>query len=550
MFSTIRGRIAVIAVLALGSIWSLLPRDVTVRERGPDGRMRDITVRRVPIKLGLDLQGGIHLALEVDESQSPVADRADALDRALTVVRTRIDEFGVSEPLIQKVGTDRLVVELAGIEDPARAIEVVRRTAFLEWRITDMQERFAGAIEAIDRALLAAGVTAEGGERKAEPTALEQLLRPDTGQGETDTTEAKEDSLFTVDRPGPLSSLLYNGEIPGEFLVPEEDYPHADSLINLPVVQNNLPRGLELVWATEPISQAGRSYRPIYSVERRPVIRGDQLTDAQATIDPTTNQAIVRFELTRSGGRTFRRETRQHVNDYMAIMLEGRVFGRPPIIRDEIGRTGQIELGSQSLQEAQDLALVLRAGALPAPLVIVEERTVGPSLGRDSIDQGIRAALIAAAVVILVVAAYYRLTGFLAIVALGFYGLFTLGGLAMFGATLTLPGLAGFALSVGMAVDANVLIFERIREELAQSKTVRTAVDSGFQHAMSAIVDSNITTVLTALFLFQFGTGPVRGFAVTLIVGILASFITAVFVTRTMFLTWLQLRPAVKELSI
>lgn len=512
--------------------------------------MTDVKVRRVPIKLGLDLQGGIHLALEVDESQRPVADRADALDRALTVIRTRIDEFGVQEPLIQKVGTDRLIVELAGIDNLTRAIDVVRRTAYLEWRITDMQERFASSIEAIDRALLAAGVTAEGGEGAAEPTAIDQLLRPDTGQGEADTTEAQADTAFTVDQPGPLSALLYNGEIPGEFLVPEEDFPRVDSLIRLPAVENNIPRGLELVWATEPISQAGRSYRPLYAVERRSVITGEQLTDAQATIDPTTNQSIVRFELTRSGGRTFRRETRQHVNDYMAIMLEGRVFGRPPVIRDEIGRTGQIELGSQSLQEAQDLALVLRAGALPAPLVIVEERTVGPSLGRDSIEQGIRAAVIAAILVIMLVVAYYRLAGVLAVVALGFYGLFTLGGLALFGATLTLPGLAGFALSVGMAVDANVLIFERVREELAQNKTVRLAVDAGFQNAMSAIIDSNITTVLTALFLFQFGTGPVRGFAVTLIVGILASFITAVFVTRTLFLIWLQLRPASKELSI
>jgi preprotein translocase subunit SecD len=235
----------------------------------------------------------------------------------------------------------------------------------------------------------------------------------------------------------------------------------------------------------------------------------------------------------------------------MAIMLDGRVHRQPPVIRSQIGRRGQIELGSASLQEAQDLALVLRAGALPAPIQIVEERTVGPSLGHDSIIQGRRAAMIAAITVIVVVVAYYRLSGILAVVALVFYGLFTLGGLAMFGATLTLPGLAGFALSIGMAVDANVLIFERIREEeVAHGKSSRLVVDDGFRHAMPAIIDSNITTVLTALFLFQFGTGPVKGFAITLIVGIFASFLTAVFVTRTLFLIWLQTGHATKELSI
>ncbi len=234
----------------------------------------------------------------------------------------------------------------------------------------------------------------------------------------------------------------------------------------------------------------------------------------------------------------------------MAIILDGRVFRQPPVIRSEIGRTGQIELGTGSLQEAQDLALVLRAGALPAPLRIVEERMVGPSLGRDSIRQGQRAALVAALMVIGIMVIYYRLAGLLAITALAFYILFTLGGLASFGATLTLPGLAGFVLSLGIAVDANVLIFERIREELKLGKTPRSAVDSGFQNAMPAIIDANVTTVITAAFLFQFGTGPVKGFAVTLIVGIIASLITAVFVTKTLFLVWLQRRAAAKELSI
>jgi preprotein translocase subunit SecD len=285
-------------------------------------------------------------------------------------------------------------------------------------------------------------------------------------------------------------------------------------------------------------------------VDRRPIITGEYLSDAQARIDPTYNQAVADFQLTRAGGRIFSRATGQHVNDYMAIVLDGRVQGRPPIIKSQIGQRGQIELGNASLQDAQDLALTLRAGALPAPLTIVEERTVGPSLGKDSIDKGKRAAVVGTIAVMLIMAVYYRIAGLLAVAALGFYVVFLLGGLALFGATLTMPGLAAFVLSIGIAVDANVLINERIREELAHNKTLRAAIDAGFQHAMPAIVDSNLSTILTALFLFQFGTGPVKGFAITLVLGILASFLSAVFVTRTFFLIWIQRRPAMKELSI
>jgi preprotein translocase subunit SecD len=234
----------------------------------------------------------------------------------------------------------------------------------------------------------------------------------------------------------------------------------------------------------------------------------------------------------------------------MAILLDGRVQGRPPVIQSRISRNGQITLGNKSLQEAQDLALTLKAGALPIPLKIVEERQVGASLGSDSIRKGITAGVVGTAMVILIMLVFYRMSGVLAVVALGLYILFTLGGLSMINATLTLPGLAGIVLSVGIAVDANVLIFERIREELLHGKTVRLSVDEGFKHAMNAIIDSNVSTVLTALFLFQFGTGPVKGFAVTLIMGIIASMITAVFVTRTFFMIWLQRRPTMSTLSI
>ncbi len=550
MLSSIRNRLIFIAVLVAISVFSLIPRDVTVRVRDESGVMKDTTIRRVPLKLGLDLQGGIHLALEIDESKGRVQDPAGAIDRALTVIRTRVDEFGVSEPLIQKVGSERIVVELAGIDNPARAKQIVQRSAFLEWRIVDMDNRFRDALPAIDRALEDAGVQlASTAATPAGPSAVQQLLGADSVAPDSAVAA---DSTEALDQPGPLSAYLYGSQtgMPGEFLVPEENFPHVDSVINLDVAQRAIPRGVALAWAMEPVSQGATLYRPLYAVDDRPIITGEVLSDARATIDPVSRASIVTFELNRAGGRVLRRETGRHIDDFMAIMLDGRVNRQPPVIRSQIYRRGQIELGSAPLREAEDLALVLRAGALPAPVVIVEERTVGPSLGRDSVRKGEVAGVVATLVVLLIMAFYYRAAGLLAIVGLAFYVLFTLGGLASLDATLTLPGLAGFVLSLGLAVDANVLIFERIREEMKLNKTPRSAVDEGFRHAMPAIIDANITTVITAAFLFQFGTGPVQGFAVTLIIGIIASVISAVFVTRTLFLIWIQRRPATEGLSI
>jgi preprotein translocase subunit SecD len=234
----------------------------------------------------------------------------------------------------------------------------------------------------------------------------------------------------------------------------------------------------------------------------------------------------------------------------MAIVLDDRVMGRPPVIQSAIGSRGQITMGGRDLQAASDLALVLRAGSLPTPLKIAEVRQIGASLGQDSINKGMTAGIIAIFLVVGVMVIYYRFSGMLAVAALVLYVLFTLAVLAGFGAALTLPGLAGFVLSIGIAVDANVLIFERIREELAHGKTVRTAVDEGFRHAMSAIVDSNVATALTAAVLYQYGTGPVRGFAVTLLAGIAASMVTSIFVVRTFYMIWLNRSQSTQTLSI
>ncbi|PYO85612.1 MAG: protein translocase subunit SecD [Gemmatimonadetes bacterium] len=549
----LRSRLFIIGGLVLLSVWALIPADTTQRVRdATTGRMKDTTIRRVPLNLGLDLQGGIHLALEVDQSKGPVPDPAEAIHRAERVVRTRIDEFGTTEPVVQVVGNDRLIVELAGEKDPARAKGIIQRTAFLEFRITDMKNLFRDALPEIDKTLRRAGVKTPG--QAGAAANVTQLFGADTGKGKaknkSEKTKAAAKDTTELNAPGPLASLLYQGQLPGEFLVPEEQVPVAESLLARPEVQRLIPRGIELKWGTEVASRAARTYRALYAVEDRPIITGEELEKAQAQRDPMTNQSVVNFTLSRRGGRIFERETGRHVQDYMAIILDGRVQGQPPVIKSQIGQHGQIELGAKPLQDAQDLALVLRAGALPAPLTIVEERTIGPSLGKDSINDGIRAGVVGVALVIVIMVGYYRLSGVLAVSALGLYVLFTLAGLAWFGFTLTLPGLAGLVLSVGIAVDANVLIFERIREELQHGKLVRTAVDEGFKHAMSAIIDSNVSTVLTAFILYLVGTGPVQGFAITLIIGITASMVTAVYVVRTFYMIWLARRPDMVTLSV
>ncbi len=562
MFASIRSRLILIAVLAAISIWQLIPSTVQ-RTQVIDGRSVEVTDTVYHPSLGLDLQGGMHLALELDESKRVSTDKKRDLGLALTVLRKRIDEFGVTEPLIQQVGDNRIIVELAGQSDPDRAKGIVQRAAFLEFMITDKSGQFERALPAMDRVARRLGITAGPGAAPSAPSAVQQLLQGDSASDSagTDSTAAPGDSAAAGDTTtlatgGVLESLVRPSSeagfapIPGEFVVPEGAWPRVDSILSLPEIQRLIPRGITFRWLSQSQVAGTQSYRLLYALEDKPIITGERLVDAQASLDQTTQGSVVTFQLDRAGGRQFGRETAAHVGDYMAILLDGRVQGRPPIIQSQITRNGQITLGSRPIQEAQDLALTLKAGALPIPLKIVDERQVGPSLGADSIRAGLTAGIVGMLLVIVIMAGYYRLSGLLAILALALYVLFAMGGLAMIDATLTLPGLAGLVLSIGIAVDANVLIFERIREELLLGKTVRLSVDEGFRHAMSAIIDSNVSTVLTALFLFQFGTGPVKGFAVTLIMGIIASMITAIFVTRTFFMIWLDRRPAMSTLSI
>jgi preprotein translocase subunit SecD len=560
--SNLKWRLIGIVGLTALAVFFLFPRNKTVKQRGSDGVLRESVQRHVPLRYGLDLQGGMHIALEVDDSkQAVVGSKSDLIDRALKTVRNRIEGFGVSEPVIQKAGNDRIIVELPGIADQERAMAVVQNQAFLEFKITDKTQALERVLPRLDAIIkeknLSPAGTATGTQTPSAPKGLQGLLTStDTAKKQDSsktvaaatTDSAKKDSL-TLATGGALSNLIQQGGMPGEYFVETANVPTVDRFINDSSVKAALPPAREILFGTDSTVIGGRTYKSLYVVDSRPIITGEYLIDAKPNTSPLEG-TIVQFKMNNVGGRKFRTETGKHVGDYMAIVLDKRVMGRPPVIQSAIGTDGQITMGGKDLAAAQDLALVLRAGALPVPLRVAEIRSIGPSLGQDSINKGMRASIIAVALVVLVMVIYYRLSGLLAVGALAFYVLFTLATLAGFDAVLTLPGIAGFVLSIGIAVDANVLIFERIREELDRGKTVRTAIDEGFKHAMPAIIDSNVSTILTAAVLYQYGTGPVRGFAVTLIAGIVASLVSAIFIVRTLYLLWLQRTRGAQTLSI
>jgi preprotein translocase subunit SecD len=567
--SNLKWRLALIGVLILASAWALFPRNVKVRQRRADGSFFDTTTYRVPLRKGLDLSGGMHLALEVDDSKGVVADKAEAIDRALKVVRTRIEGMGVSETVIQKAGNDRIIVEIPGIDDRERATNMVQDQAFLEFQITDKTNGFEKAMPRLDALAKQKGF---GGATVASATpttpsassALGGLLTSGKDSAKsTDSAKTKtgakadsakadsaKDTAATPSTGGPISKLILAGSMPGQFAFERSQYDALKLFFESPDVQQALPPGKVVRFGNDSTVIAGKPYRFLYLLDERPIITGEYITDAKPNQSPIDG-TVVEFTLSNEGGRRFQRETAKHVHDYMAIVLDKVVMGAPPIINSAIGTRGQIAMGQgRDLQAAQDLALTLKAGALPVPLRVADTRTIGPGLGRDSINKAFLAGGIAIVLVVGIMLVYYRFSGLLAVGALALYVLYTLAALAGFDAVLTVPGLAGFILSIGIAVDANVLIFERIREELDRGKTVRTSIDEGFRHAMSAIIDSNVTTILTAMVLYQFGTGPVKGFAVTLIAGIVASMITSIFVVKTFYLLWLNRSRGAQTLSI
>ena len=513
--ANLKYRLLLIVGFLAASAWALYPRTVVERVKRNGVFVYD-TTQRVPLKRGLDLQGGMHLELEIDASKQAVANKSEALDRALKVVRQRIDEFGVSEPVVQKAGDDRIIVELPGIDDPQRALDLVQKSAFLEFQITDKTQALEKVMPRFDEIARTNGLTMVSGAKVGGDTAktvgVTSLLTQKADTGKKDSSakvvgSTGADSGKTALAPkGLFSSNVQAGQIPGQYIVPEAAFASIDRALQSPAIQGAMPPGKVMRWGVDSLVSGNQRFFALYMLDSRPIITGEVLTDARPSTDPVEGN-VVQFTLNNEGARRFKSETGKHVKDNMAIVLDQRVV-TAPVLNSAIGRNGQITLGGGSLQAAQDLALVLRAGALPVPLKVAQYGTIGASLGQDSINNGVLALGIAFALIVAILVFYYRFSGVLAVAALLLYLVYTLAMLAGFHAVLTLPGLAGFVLSIGIAVDANVLIFERIREELDHGKSVRLAIDEGFRHALSAIIDTSATTMLSGMVLYQYGTGP------------------------------------------
>ncbi len=625
----------VIGVVLLWALYALFPtikyntlsenEKTSMEEEGILEQLEKKTIRR-----GLDLQGGMHIVLEVDiptlvenlasnknnrfyevfdkvktgdemstddfinrfatEAKSqdlrlnryymdygsdPVSIQAaledeatDAINRALEILQNRVDEFGVSEPTIQKQGNRRVIVELAGIQDPDRARSLLQSTALLEFALLKDGAVTQNLLTRLDRILKGsddledlletkedstdeqqAPIDTETRVADEEEVSLTELFG--TTEGDTtaeDTTEVLVDKDLFEERP--FSSLLR--QVGDDLGVPEQNMHAVNKIMEMSDIQDILKGGegrlsMSKEKDTWTLPEGGsESFYRMYHLEAEAGLTGGVIEEALATL--YNGQPIVTLGMNSEGAKTWSRLTGANVGRRLAILLDGNVH-MTPVIRTKIsdGQT-QVE-GFANMNEAKDIAIVLRAGALPAPVEIIEERTVGPSLGQDSIDQGTQSIIIGLIIVLAFMVFYYKGAGLIASFAVLWNLLLVLSILAMLKATLTLPGIAGLILTVGMAVDANVIIFERIREELVKGKTPRSAIDSGYSRAITTIVDANVTTILAALVLMQFGTGPIRGFAVVLFWGIATSMFTAIFTTRTIF-NLISAKRNLKTLSI
>lgn len=568
------------------------------------------------INLGLDLQGGMHVVLEVDieellnklaknknevfnevlsETAEQVAvsdedfisvfneklkeknvsivryfgsaerrDEGDVLDylrdqateavgRSLEILRNRVDEFGVAEPTIQRQGDRRIIVELAGVTNPTRVRQLIGRTALLEFKLLKdnvVSTQVAERINEFISSKISPTDTAAAEEEEADTgaVALEEMF----GVEEVDTTtQAEADSVGPLFEEGIFFLDPYNKQT---LLVPVEKEAKFRAIMELPEVQRILREeggNAEFLWNAKPKYED--RYYEVYLVNRNVELSGETIADAfPSTGDPNDPSSIGKYEvsltLNDAGSRVFARVTGANINKRLAIILDNKVYLAPEI-RTKINNGRSRITGLETMAEAQDLAVVLKAGALPAPVDIIEERTVGPSLGLDSITAGSYSALIGLLIVMVFMVIYYRLSGFVADFALILNIIFIMAVMASFHATLTLPGIAGIILTIGMAVDANVLIFERIREELDRGKTVRASIELGYGKAFITILDANVTTFIAGLVLYTFGSGPVQGFALTLMIGIVASMFTAIVVTRVIFDYALE-KTMIKKLSI
>ena len=498
----------------------------------------------------------------LEDIMTALKDEADdAINRVLEILQNRVDQFGVSEPTIQKQGKHRIVVELAGIQDSERARALLQSTALLEFYLVKNVAVTNEIIAQLDNALRSDNDQSTPKEKKTtekedkntedQSTTVSELF----GETESNVSDSDNDTnLDDIFAEAPFSGLLTS--LPGDMGIEEKNIYAFKKLLEEPEVQSKLNNAdgqflLSQEAETASANEAVKFYR-LYYLEKRPELTGGIVEEAQANLGSlgggSAGQPVVSLTMNSEGSRTWSRVTGANVGERIAIVLDQKVH-MAPSIREKIpgGRT-QIE-GFANINEAKDLAIILRAGALPAPVNIIEERIVGPSLGADSITQGTQAVLIGLVTVLVFMLVYYRLAGTVADFALIWNILLVLAVLASLQATLTLPGIAGLILTVGMSIDANVIIFERIREELRKGKTPKAAIDAGYDRALTTIIDANVTTLIASLVLYQFGTGPIKGFATVLFWGILISMFTAVFITRTIFSAYVS-RKTITSLSI
>lgn len=498
---------------------------------------------------------------------------ADAIEQAQQVIRQRIDKFGVSEPNIQLQGNRRILLELPGVKDQEQMRDLLQTTARLEFKLVKNNQDIVKAFKKIDDYLKNQYLAKNGGA-PVPAVKTDSLSQESTTNTSSATTggnpnnpyegmpQEQAQKAFKIDHQftslfasfiiqgtkenARSDQFFYIGEVPTAeyfFRIEKDSIPKMMEILNRPEFKSIVPFDLEVVVGAKSLTAGDKTAKveiyEFFALKKDAELMGDVISDANKNVDPTTNGWVVNMGMKSEGAEKWARITGANIGKRIAIVLDGRVYSAPNVISKISGGSSQIS-GMANSEEAHMLEIVLKAGALKAPVKIIEERIVGASLGEDSIKSGINASLIAFICVVLFMAIYYSKGGIVANIAVIINVFMTIGIMTALGGSLSLPGIAGIILTIGMAVDANILVYERIREELVRGRTIRAAIDEGFSRALNAILDSNVTTFMTGLILYIFGTGFIQGFAITLMIGILTTLFTAIFLSKIMILLTLK----------
>ncbi len=540
----------IILVILLLSCYTIIP---SIRVHSKTGEAKKEYVKQNPkvaakaVNFGLDLAGGTSITLQIDGKGLKSEDIKDIQQQSLEIVRNRVDQFGLSEPLISPSGKDRIIVELAGVDD-STAKSLVGSTAKLEFKILAEQEKFGQVVSVIDNYLVNRGAIADSNAaavsgdsakpvEKAEEISDAELFAGNAAS-KTDSSLKSDSATVSENSQGVALSALYMSFGNGGF-VAQEQIETVKRILNDRTVQNLIPHDVVFAWGSglEKMNGSSVKAKRLYLLKRRAEMSGEYVSDARPyRVSDGTNsgEVAVSLKFAGIGPKRFGAITAANIGKQMAIVLDDQVISAP-VIRDRIPNGEAQITGLDDMAEANRLAVVLRSGALKAPMNIIESRTIGATLGDDNIRSGFGSALIGLLITVLFMIMYYRFGGLVASAGLICNALITAAVLSVFHATMTLPGIAGIILTAGMSIDANVIIFERVREELRDGNKARMAIAKGYERAFSAIFDSNLTTFLTALILYKVGSASVKGFGLTLMIGIAASMFTALTVTRAIF---------------